>query len=219
MASSPVSSCTGILWFTSQMKARGEAPYCFGRRGTLRGGTEALEKNAQVDNHGSAESPPPGDFTYACIGYSQATAKMNREGALPLCDVGVRFAMLRSAEVKTDEAAASRKAAARDEARASEEPAGAAAAAAAREGRADGGEARDGAAALSALTSSITAEAVYHACERTVVKVSNFWSNALTNYPEKFVAFNGKMCATMGTHVKYLGKIAKKAWAAIPPPF
>ena len=75
---SPVSSCTGILWFTSAMKARGEAPYCFGRRGSLRAGAEALEKTAQVDNAAASAEAPTGEFTYACLGYAQATAKMNR---------------------------------------------------------------------------------------------------------------------------------------------
>ena len=202
MTSSPVSSCTGILWFTSEMKKRGDAPYCFGRRGTLRAGTEALEKNAQVDNQTSKDDAPPGEFTYACLGYSQATAKMNRDGALPLCDVGVRFAMLRTAEKAAEKAPS--------DARPPEE---------ASDALHPGAAARDAAEprAVAASPPLITSEAVYTACERTVTKVSAFWSNALTNYPEKFVAFNGKMCATLATHVAYLGKLAKKAAAAIPP--
>ena len=76
----PVSSCAGILFFTSEMKARGEKPYCFGRRGSLRAGVEALEKNAAVDNASSSDSKkekkPPAGFTYACVGYAQSTARV-----------------------------------------------------------------------------------------------------------------------------------------------
>ena len=93
----PVSSCAGLLWFTSEMKSAGRPPYCFGRRGELKAGAEALEKIAKNDDQQKDDKPSEG-FTYACLGYAQATAKMTREGKLPLCDVGVRFALLRAAD-------------------------------------------------------------------------------------------------------------------------
>ena len=67
-----VSSCAGLLWFTSEMKTAGRPPYCFGRRGELRAGAEALEKIAKGDDQQKDDKPSEG-FTYACLGYAQAT--------------------------------------------------------------------------------------------------------------------------------------------------
>mmetsp|Transcript_1061 Transcript_1061/g.3125 ORF Transcript_1061/g.3125 Transcript_1061/m.3125 type:complete len:193 (-) Transcript_1061:116-694(-) len=94
-----VKSCAGLTYFTSAMRAAGKPPMCLGRRGTVSNETNELPHKEVIERSAkSVEQKGNVDFTYACLGYSQTTAKMEREGALPLCDVGVRLTMLRAAQ-------------------------------------------------------------------------------------------------------------------------
>lgn len=93
---SSAKSCAGITYFTSAMKAKGRPPLCVGRRGTLARDVsykEVIERSAK-----SSEQKGPVEFTYSCIGYSQTTLKMEREGRLPLCDIGMRLMVVRAAQ-------------------------------------------------------------------------------------------------------------------------
>ena len=193
----PVSSCAGLLWFTSEMKTAGRPPYCFGRRGELKAGAEALEKIAKNDDQQKEDKPSEG-FTYACLGYAQATAKMTREGKLPLCDVGVRFALLRAADTneqrKKKALAAARR---RDTV-----------------GTTAGISPRDED-ELSKKASGVL-QYMANGIQTFVTKASRFWSGALTNYPEKFGNFTDKMSRALQNHTKYLVKLCRKALAWRP---
>ncbi len=192
-----VSSCAGLLWFTSEMKTAGRPPYCFGRRGELKAGAEALEKIAKNDDQQKDDKPSEG-FTYACLGYAQATAKMTREGKLPLCDVGVRFALLRAADTneqrKKKALAAARR---RDTV-----------------GTTAGISPRD----EDELSKKASGVLTYMAngIQTFVSKASRFWAGALTNYPEKFGNFTDKMTRALQNHTKYLVKLCRKALAWRP---
>ena len=192
-----VSSCAGLLWFTSEMKSSGRPPYCFGRRGELRAGAEALEKIAKGDDQQKDDKPSEG-FTYACLGYAQATAKMTREGKLPLCDVGVRFALLRAADT-----ADSRKKKALAAARRRDTV-----------GTTSGISPRDED-ELSQKASGLM-QYMANGIQTFVTKASRFWSGALTNYPEKFGSFTDKMTRALQNHAKYLVKLCRKALAWRP---
>ena len=193
----PVSSCAGLLWFTSEMKTAGRPPYCFGRRGELKAGAEALEKIAKNDDQQKDDKPSEG-FTYACLGYAQATAKMTREGKLPLCDVGVRFALLRAADTneqrKKKALAAARR---RDTV-----------------GTTAGISPRDED-ELSKKASGVL-QYMANGIQTFVTKASRFWAGALTNYPEKFGNFTDKMTRALQNHTKYLVKLCRKALAWRP---
>lgn len=192
-----VSSCAGLLWFTSEMKARGRPPYCFGRRGSLDAGAEALEKLAQGDDDQKEDKKADG-FTFACIGYAQATAKMTREGKLPLCDVGVRFALLRAADT-----ADARKKKALAIARHRDTV-----------GTTQGIAPRDGDELAQKVSAAAAAWAGY--VSRFVAKASAFWAGALTNYPEKYGTFTGKMANALSNHAKCFVKMGRKALAWRP---
>ena len=192
-----VSSCAGLLWFTSEMKSSGRPPYCFGRRGELRAGAEALEKIAKGDDQQKDDKPSEG-FTYACLGYAQATAKMTREGKLPLCDVGVRFALLRAADT-----ADSRKKKALAAARRRDTV-----------GTTAGISPRDED-ELSKKASGVL-QYMANGIQTFVTKASRFWAGALTNYPEKFGNFTDKMTRALQNHTKYLLKLCRKALAWRP---
>ena len=130
---------------------------------------------------------------------------MTKEGALPLCDVGVRFALLKSAETDSQRRDGRKLTAAvrADALRKDRDAQQSSAAVAAKPGLDD-----DTGAALGRALSKMG-----EAGARTISKVQKFWTGALTNYPEKFASFQSKMTGTMISHCKYLAKLGRKALA------
>lgn len=64
--------------------------------------TSGLPQKEVVERSASRNVTSDGEFSFACIGYSQMTAKMEREGALPLCDVGIKLMARRALEESTN---------------------------------------------------------------------------------------------------------------------
>ena len=92
-------SCAGITYFTSAMKAAGRHPLCIGRPGKIMTDVplaDVVEQTAKQPK----EDAKAIEFTYACLGYSQTTPNMEKLGMLPLCDVGMRFTVLRAPKRK-----------------------------------------------------------------------------------------------------------------------
>ena len=89
-------SCAGITYFTSAMKAKGKEPVCFGRRGKIMTDVPLKDVVERSAKRAVKDDVQKREFTYACIGYSQTTPNMTQRGLLPLCDVGIRFTVLKA---------------------------------------------------------------------------------------------------------------------------
>mmetsp|Transcript_17116 Transcript_17116/g.55599 ORF Transcript_17116/g.55599 Transcript_17116/m.55599 type:complete len:224 (+) Transcript_17116:110-781(+) len=191
-------SCAGITYFTSAMKASGKQPMCFGRRGKVMTDVplgDVVERSAKKGLQEKANV----EFTYACVGYSQTTPNMEKLGMLPLCDVGMRFTVLKAPKHKAtgDED---------DEQK-------------------DGGDRPQGDDASDARTTArrpparpplgVSAAAKEEEdnkkpsfMERYARGALNFWKKSLEDYPRKFVDFQ-KKC--LETQLKFATSAAKQA--------
>lgn len=76
-------SCTGLLYFSNEMRKRKELPLCIGRRSTLNKKI-SLDKLEVLDK----QSSKPDLGWYLCIGYSQWSGRMERMGFVPICITG-----------------------------------------------------------------------------------------------------------------------------------
>ena len=82
-------SCSGVLYYTSEMAKNGNHPICFGISGKWKPGNiprqdiERLEvdkkKMQQRSSNGGESSSPSQDFTYGCVGYSRVILKSLEE--------------------------------------------------------------------------------------------------------------------------------------------
>lgn len=79
-------SCTGIVYFTKSMRAKGDVPVCIGKKTTLtkKIPVDKLEELDKKTNKKDLE-------VYICLGYSQTSGRMERTGKVPICISGVQF--------------------------------------------------------------------------------------------------------------------------------
>eukprot|EP01041_Mallomonas_annulata_P007870 gene7870-16110_t len=83
-------SCTGITYFTSEMRTKGQSPMCFGKRGTLKKKV-TMEKLVALDKQNMKKNASTGYTVYSCIGYSQSSGRMDRRGEAPICVRGTEL--------------------------------------------------------------------------------------------------------------------------------
>uniref|UniRef100_A0A7S3K270 DUF8204 domain-containing protein n=1 Tax=Aureoumbra lagunensis TaxID=44058 RepID=A0A7S3K270_9STRA len=170
-------SCTGITYFSSAMKNEGKEALCLGRRGNVTSEIpqkDIIERSAK--KNGKTEDEV--DFSYACVGYSQTTEKMEKEGILPLCDVGMRFTILKAknSQKQKEDVEESTQAIIKEN---SPPP----------------------------VAGKPLSETLRPMMERYFQGASNFWRRALTDFPRKFYEFHPKFLASMKKQASYLGKL------------
>lgn len=83
-------SCTGISYFTSEMKEKNTPPYCFGKQGTPKSKI-SHDKLQALDKENMKKNASLGNTTSICMGYSQYTGRMLRRGDIPICVRGTEL--------------------------------------------------------------------------------------------------------------------------------
>ena len=197
-----VKSCTGITYFTSAMKAKGEKAWCIGRRGTIPAAEasppEVIEAAADPEarnkeKRGKKQEEKARETTFLCLGYSQTTARMERQGTLPLCDIGMRFLVISAATADADR----RKIPSRFS------------------GDKNGPQAGelDGEVLRPPFSMGNLEEYATKARERTTkafAAAQTFWIGALKTFPVDFQKFSTKLVGAMAKQAAYIGKTLGK---------